>query len=230
VCPKHLPVSAEALKHGRADPKDKAWEFDAIMQSEDAFQQKREGEGEALLLQVQEKDPIVALVPFLLGELALRKRNWDRAARQLQRCLDVNPDFDNAMTALAPMGRTDGAKKWLKKALEINPQNHSAWYLMGLFELRTAQFRRRITRKQSQIKPNFPSTQRGLGIALPRRKKYASASTHLLIWKKPSRSVRRTPSSTTILASAMRKPAQCQKPPRNTGERSNSTPTWRRRI
>jgi len=177
------PVSADALKHGLADPKDKVGEFDAIMKSEDEFQQNRTGDGEALLLQVQEKDPNVSLVAFLLGELALRREDWNRAERQLRRCLELNPDFDSAMTALAralaPLGRADEAKNWLKKALQINPQNYAAWYHMGQLEAADAASSQADYEKAIAIKPDFMPAQRDLGIALIHRKEYASAAVHL---------------------------------------------------
>jgi arylsulfatase A-like enzyme/tetratricopeptide (TPR) repeat protein len=179
----HASVSAEALKHGLPDPKDKVWEFSTIMKSEDAFQQKRGAEGEALLLEVQKKDPNIALVPFLLGEMALRQKNWDRAVRQLQRCLELNPDFDSAMTALAralaPLGRTDEARSWLKKALEINPQNYTAWYLLGLFETPDSAAARAAFEKAIAIQPAFMPAQRELGMALLHRQEYAAAAPHL---------------------------------------------------
>jgi Flp pilus assembly protein TadD len=78
------------------------------------------------------------VIPFMLGESALRHQNWERAAEDLQRCLQLNPNFDNAMTglarALAKLGRVDEAKSWLRKALESNPENYRAWYETGLFE------------------------------------------------------------------------------------------------
>ena len=179
----HAPVSPEALKHGLADPKDKLWEFNTIMKSEEAFQKNRGDEGESLLLQAQKKDPNIALVAFLLGEMALRQKNWDRAAHQLQRCLELNPEFDSAMTALAralfPLGRTGEAKTWLKKALEINPQNYTAWYLMGVFEPEDSAAAQADYKKAIAIQPGFLPAQRELGMALLHQKEYAAAAPHL---------------------------------------------------
>jgi tetratricopeptide (TPR) repeat protein len=66
----------------------------------------------------------------------LRRQDWEQAAQQLQRCLDLNPNFDNAMTglarALAKLGRADDAKSWLNRAVQSNPQNYRAWYQIGL--------------------------------------------------------------------------------------------------
>ena len=68
----------------------------------------------------------------------MRHQNWQRAADQLQRCLELNPNFDNAISvlarALSKLGRVDEAKSWLRKALESNPQNYRAWYQTGLLE------------------------------------------------------------------------------------------------
>src|SRR5260221_21428 len=131
-------VSPESVKQGLADPKDKLWEFNSILKAEDAFQRKQDDQAEALLTEVQQKDPQIYVIPFLLGESALRRQNWERAADQLQRCLALNPNFDNAMTGLArglaKLGRVDEAKNWLNKALQSNPQNYRAWYQSGLLD------------------------------------------------------------------------------------------------
>ena len=132
-------VSAESLKQGLADPKDKLWEFNSILKAEDAFQRKEDDQAEALLTEVQQKDPQIYVIPFLLGESALRRQNWERAADQLQRCLALNPNFDNAMTglarALAKLGRVDEAQEaGSAKRLQSNPQNYRAWYETGLLQ------------------------------------------------------------------------------------------------
>src|SRR4030088_1395307 len=120
-------VSPESLKQGLPDPKDKLWGFNSILKAQDAFQRKQADQAEALLTEVQQKDPQIDVIPFMLGESALRRKNWERAADQLQRCLELNPNFDNAMTglarALAKLGRVDGAKSWFHKALQENPPN-----------------------------------------------------------------------------------------------------------
>src|SRR3984893_18065775 len=125
-------VSPESLKTGLSDPKDKLWEFNSILKAEDAFQRKEDDQAEALLTEIQKKDPQIYVIPFLLGESALRRQDWEHAADQLQRCLELNPNFDNAMTglarALAKLGRVDEAKSWLNRALQSNPQNYRAWY------------------------------------------------------------------------------------------------------
>ena len=177
-------VSPEALAAGLPDPKDKISEFNAILKSEDAFHQRDDEGAEAILLQVQKQDPNIYVIPFLLGESALRRQNWERAADQLQRCLQLNPNFDNAMTglarALSKLGRVDEAKSWLRKALESNPQNYRAWYETGLLDAGSDPATALSSyQKAIAIQPNFPPGQRELGMALYQQKNYAAAATHL---------------------------------------------------
>jgi arylsulfatase A-like enzyme/Flp pilus assembly protein TadD len=177
-------VSAESLKRGLADPKDKLWEFNAILKAQDAFQRKEDDQAEALLTEVQQKDPQIYVIPFLLGESALRRQNWERAADQLQRCLDLNPNFDNAMTglarALAKLGRVDEAKSWLNKALQSNPQNYQVWYQRGLLDAGSDPAAAQSAyEKTIAIQPNFSAAQRELGMLLFQRKNYAAAAPHL---------------------------------------------------
>ena len=177
-------VSSEMLNHGLPDPKDKLWEFNAILKAQDAYEQQRDGDAGALLQQVQEKDPQLYVIPFLLGESALKHEKWDGAAKELQRCLELNPNFDNAMTglarALAKLGRDEEARNWLDKALESNPQNYRAWYQKGLLDAQKdpagaqAAYEKTVT-----IQPNFSAGQRELGMSLFGQKNYALAATHL---------------------------------------------------
>jgi arylsulfatase A-like enzyme/tetratricopeptide (TPR) repeat protein len=177
-------VSAESLKKGLADPKDKLWEFNSILKAEDAFQRKEDDQAEALLTEVQQKDPQIYVIPFLLGESALRRQNWERAADQLQRCLVLNPNFDNAMTgmarALAKLGRVDDAKSWLSKALQSNPQNYRAWYQTGLLQAASDPAAAQSAyEKTLAIQPNFFAGQRELGMLLFQQKNYVAAAPHL---------------------------------------------------
>ena len=187
----HAAVSAESLKQGLADPKDKLWEFNSILKATDAFQRHEDDQAEALLHEVQERDPQIYVIPFMLGESALRREDWDAAAQQLQRCLVLNPNFDHAMTglarALAKLGRADEAKSWLQKALQINPENYRAWYEVGLLDARTLDARTKSDpaaalssyQRAIAIQPNFSPGQRETGMAFFQQKDYAAAATHL---------------------------------------------------
>jgi arylsulfatase A-like enzyme/Flp pilus assembly protein TadD len=177
-------VSPESLKQGLADPKDKLWEFNSILKAQDAFQRKDDDAAETLLTEVQKKDPQIYVIPFLLGESALRRQNWENAAAQLQRCLELNPNFDNAMTglarALAKLNRADEAQTWLGKALQSNPQNYQAWYQIGLLNVTsTPEEAHSAFTKAIAIQPNFPAGQRELGMLLFQQKDYAGAALHM---------------------------------------------------
>ncbi|HTZ84769.1 MAG TPA: sulfatase-like hydrolase/transferase [Candidatus Acidoferrales bacterium] len=177
-------VSPEALKQGLADPKDKLWEFNSILKAQDAYEQQRDEDAGRLLRQVEEKDPQMYVIPFLLGESALRREEWGVAAKELQRCLELNPNFDNAMTglarALAKLGRTEEARSWLDKALESNPQNYRAWYQRGLLEgEKDPAAAQTAYEKTVQIQPNFSAGQRELGMSLFAQKNYSLAAMHL---------------------------------------------------
>ncbi|HMD18255.1 MAG TPA: sulfatase-like hydrolase/transferase [Terriglobales bacterium] len=177
-------VSPEALKQGLADPKDKLWEFNSILKATDAFQRGEDDQAEALLNEVQQKDPQIYVIPFLLGESALRRQNWEFAAEQLQRCLVLNPNFDNAMTglarALAKLGRADDARGWLQKALRSNPQNYRAWYQTGLLDAGgDPSAAQSAYEKAIAIQPNFSAGQRELGMIFFQQKSFAAAAPHL---------------------------------------------------
>jgi choline-sulfatase len=176
-------VFPESLKRGLADPKDKLWEFNAILKAQDAFQRNHDDQADALLDEVQKKDPQIYVIPFMLGESALKRQNWEQAAEQLQRCLTLNPNFDNAMTglarALAKLGRTSEAKSWLDKALQSNPQNYLAWYQVGLLDVRDDPAAQAAYEKTIAIQPNFSAGQRELGMLLFQQKKFDAAVPHL---------------------------------------------------
>jgi choline-sulfatase len=174
------PVSSEALASGLPDPKSKLWEFNSILKAEDALQEGDVERAENILSPVQQRDPKMYVIPFLLGEAALRNQNWGRAAEQLQRCMELNPNFDNAMTglarALAKLGRVDEAKSWLKKATGNNPENYRAWYQLGLFEAENdPEAAQASYQKAIAIQPNFSPGQRELGMLLFNQKNYAAA-------------------------------------------------------
>jgi len=176
-------VSPEALKQGLPDPKDKLGEFNSILKAEDAFHLGHDDEADALLRHMQEQDPQIYVIPFLLGESDLRRENWDKAAAELERCLTLNPNFDNAMTGLAralvKLGRGGEAKSWLDKALQSNPQNYRAWYEKGLLEAGDPAAAAAAYEKAIEIQPNFSAGQRELGMLYFGQKKYAGAAPHL---------------------------------------------------
>jgi len=175
------PLSAQTNAEGRGDPKDKLWEFNAILQAGDAFRVNDLSTGESLLAKVRESDPTMYAVAYMLGEAALRQHNWDRAATELQNALQVDPDFDQAMTALAralhEKGDDAGARLWLQKALARNDRNFRAWYELGWLEDHAGNPDLAINayNKALSIQPNFAMAQRDLGLLYFKAKDYGKA-------------------------------------------------------
>jgi len=178
------PVSASALAAGVPDPKDKLWEFNSILEAEDALRAGDTDKGKSLLLQVREKDPEMYVVPFVLGEAALSAKQWDEAAAELRKSLTLNPHFDQAMLGLSRalifQEKFDEAKQWDKSAIEYNPENYRAWYQLGFIEARSDK-NAAITdyEKAISIQGNFPPLRRDLGLLQFQLGNYAEAARHL---------------------------------------------------
>lgn len=178
------PVSAAALKSGLSDPKDKIWEFNSILEAADDFQAAKFQNGAALLQQVEQKDPDMYLVPFMLGEAQTRQEQWADAKANLERSLKLNPTFDQAMTALARadhgLGQDDDARHWLNQAIKTNPQNYRAWYELGWIDAGSnVQAAQSSFAKSVELQPNFGPGRRELGMLEYQQKEYKDAATNL---------------------------------------------------
>jgi arylsulfatase A-like enzyme/Tfp pilus assembly protein PilF len=174
------PVSAEALAAGLPDPKSKVQQFNSILKAQDAFRAQDFETGQQLLSKVLEQAPQISSVPFMLGQAALHQKKWDEAAAQFRRCLDLNPNLDQAMTGLAHallgLDNAAEARQWMDKALQYNPQNYRAWYELGAIETKTnpvaaaADFEKAVS-----IQPNFALLRRDFGMLRFEQKNYAEA-------------------------------------------------------
>jgi len=178
------PVSAEALAAGLSDPKDKILDFNTLLDGVDAGKRGELDLERKLLSQVQESNPDMYLIPFLLGEAELKASDWKAAQAALERSLKLNPNFDQAMTALArafhQQGMDEEALQWVEKAIQANPQNLRAWYQKGWISVKAdpdgamAAFERAL-----EIQPGFAMAHRDLGIMLLKKGRYSEAATHL---------------------------------------------------
>ena len=178
------PVTPAALAAGLADPKSKLEEFNLILKAQDAFRARDFTTGQELLTQVQQQDPQLYVVPFMLGQAALRQEKWEEAATQFRKCLGLNPAFDQAMTGLAHalvlLGNTVEAQQWMEKALDYNPQNYRAWYELGSIRSKTDRKAAAAAyAKALAIQPNFGPLQRDFGMLQFGQKDYAGAAKHL---------------------------------------------------
>ncbi|MBZ5598418.1 MAG: sulfatase-like hydrolase/transferase [Acidobacteriia bacterium] len=178
------PVSAEALAAGLPDPKDKLGEFNSILRAQDAFQAGDFDTGKQLLDRVRQQDPQIYTVPFMLAEAAMRQQKWDEAAAHFRQCLELNPNFDQAMTGLAHaltgQGKVEEARPWIEKALQFNPQNYRAWYDLGTLDVKADRAAAASDyAKALAIQPNFAPLRRDFGMLQFEQKNYAEAAKHL---------------------------------------------------
>ncbi len=178
------PVAASALAAGLPDPKDKLWEFNSILQAGDALHAGDFLRAKSLLLQVREKDPTMYIVPFSLGEVAMAQQEWDEAAVEFKKCLDLNPHFDQAMLglarALSSQGKVDEAKQWTRQAIQYNSQSYRAWYFLGSLEARDDKPAAiSAYEKAVSIQGNFAPARRDLGLLQFQQQNYSEAAKHL---------------------------------------------------
>jgi arylsulfatase A-like enzyme/Flp pilus assembly protein TadD len=178
------PVSAEALAAGLSDPKDKVSDFNALLDGIDAGKLGDLDRERKLLTQVQETNPDMYLIPFLLGETELKAANWKAAQEALERSLKLNPNFDQAMTALArayhQQNQDEQALQWVEKAIEANPKNLRAWYQKGWISVKADPDGAMVAfEKALEIQPGFAMAHRDLGMILLQQGRYKEAATHL---------------------------------------------------
>lgn len=178
------PVSAEALAAGLADPKDKIWDFNVVLGAVDAGKRGNAEQQRELLAQVQARNPEMYLIPFLFGEAQLQASDWANAEESLRRCLKLNPDFDQAMSALAralhQQNKDDEARQWVDKALQINPKNLKAWYQKGWMSLGSDPRAAMDAFEQAlAIQPAFAMAHRDMGILLLQQQRFPEAASHL---------------------------------------------------
>lgn len=180
----HSPVPASALGKPLPDPNDKIGELESILAASDAFRAGNFDEGKRLLDPVMAQDPTLYVVPYMIGEEALARKDWTEAVAQLQKSLQLNPDFDQAMTAVArglhQQGRDDDAEKWARKAIDKNPKNFRAWFELGWIQAeRQPKEAMESLRKSLAIQPNFALAAREIGMLEFQTKAYGDASRHL---------------------------------------------------
>src|SRR5512146_1069704 len=180
----HTPVPASALDKPLPDPKDKIGELETILQASDAFRAGNLDEGKRILQPVQELDPSLYVVPYMIGEEALDRKDWTEAVAQLEKSLQLNPEFDQAMTAVGRalhyQGRDAEAEKWVRKALAQNSRNFRAWFELGWIQAaRQPNEALQSLRKALEIQPNFALALRELGMLEFEAKAYGEASRHL---------------------------------------------------
>jgi arylsulfatase A-like enzyme/Flp pilus assembly protein TadD len=180
----HSPIPPEAIAAGLPDPKDKLAEFNTILAAQDAFRLRNFASGEALLEKIQQQDPQMYIVPFMLGQAASKEKDWPKSEAAFRRCLELNPNFDQAMTGLARalffQGKDDEAKQWARNALKLNASDYKALYELASIESRTdaaaaiADYEKAIA-----LQGNFAPVRRDLGMLYFKQQNYSQAAVEL---------------------------------------------------
>ncbi|MDP9158730.1 MAG: sulfatase-like hydrolase/transferase [Acidobacteriota bacterium] len=178
------PVPSATLVAGLPDPKNRLLEFQSILQAADYLHADNFQKGEEVLAKIRKDDPQIYLVPFMLGEAAIRQKKWKEAVSQFTQCLALNPNFDQAMTALAHahimVEELKEARHWLDEALKFNPQNYRARYELASIERRTdptaaiADYQKAVS-----IQPNFALLRRDFGMVLFDQSNFVDSAKHL---------------------------------------------------
>src|SRR5947199_7166643 len=116
----------------------------------------------------------------MLGEAELAKKDWPDAEAEFKKSLDLNPNFDQAMTglsrALLYQNKDEEAKQWARNALKYNPQNYRAWYELGFIEAKAdketaiADYEKAVA-----IQGNFAPLRRDLGLLYFQQQNYDEA-------------------------------------------------------
>jgi choline-sulfatase len=181
----HAPVSQATLQRPLADPKDKLEEFNSILRASDVIEAGHYTQAEALLSQIRQRDPSLYVVPFMQGELALRQQQAPQAAEYFQECLQLAPEFDQAMSGLAgaleAQGKPQDAIQWLQRAIQRNPRNFRAWYEIGWIQERSGDDASATENLQKAlaIQPSFAPAWRDLGMLQYGKQQYATAAVNL---------------------------------------------------
>jgi len=178
------PAPKDAPTTGLADPKNKLEEFNSILNASDAFRSGDFAAGKQILTKLAEQDPTMYIIPFMLGEAAARAESWTDAVSDFRKSLDLNPDFDEAMTGLARAlyfsGNYADARTWAQNALKRNPQNYRAWYELGVIESKTDK-NAAVSDYEAAlaIQGNFAPLHRELGMLQFHERNYPQAAKHL---------------------------------------------------
>ena len=130
------------------------------------------------------KTPKCTSSPSIWDELPLRSGNGRKQLAQFGKCLELSPEFQEAMTglalALALQDKLDEAREWTQKALALNPQNYQALYELGFLESRVDRKRAIAYYEQATaIQPNYAPLQRDLGLLQLQEGNFAASAGHL---------------------------------------------------
>ena len=123
------------------DPKDKIDLFNRFTEAWESAQLGKADQAVKLLSSVLEEDPSVLLAYYMLGNIQLQHRSYDRAELVFRDALTVDESSFEASYGLAlalkGRGRTDDAARAFERCLELKPKSVRSAYQLA--EVRLAQ-------------------------------------------------------------------------------------------
>lgn len=163
------------------DPKDRRDVYAKMSRARGLAKGKDPDAAIPLLEEVLAEDPEVVDAWFSLGNVYLRKRDWERAADAYRQTLARRPDHDWAMIGLADTfvgrGQIDEAVAGYRRYLQSDPDNAQIQYRLGQVLLdagRDAEAAAALG-KTLQVEPKTARAEVGLAIVAFRARDFAAA-------------------------------------------------------
>lgn len=140
---------------------------------------------------VFEKFPFFPLAPYNMGLVKFRERDYDAAVSYFKKTLELNPDYEAAIKAIANVARDsyneannqyrrgdlEGALKTYEHVLEIDPNYYQAHHQIGVIQAKMGNRDKAIEHYQKalDINPNYYKGWFAMGLAKKRNGDYEGA-------------------------------------------------------
>jgi protein O-mannosyl-transferase len=130
------------------------------------------------------RNPDAFLAYTRLGYILLQKGQLDEATNQLQKALEIQPDYEGIYNNLGYVflkkGQADEAIEQFRKILESHPNNPGAYYNLGIAFAQKGQVDEAITQYQKALErqPYYADAHYNLGIALAQKGRVDEAIAH----------------------------------------------------
>ncbi len=177
--------SGQGSSGALADPKDKIYTFNRILQAMDRAQLRQWEHSNRVIQELLESEPTLFVAYNLQGENYLGLGNVQAAIKQFSKALELRPDWEEAAFNLARgyqmEGNLEAARRGFERVLEINPENFFARFNLGSLLMSTS-LEKALSHFYGAVRqrPDFVPVQRNLGVALTDLKRFSEAEPHLL--------------------------------------------------
>jgi hypothetical protein len=132
------------------------------------------------------KPEVAGVLFFMIGNDALRKKQWRKACGLYETCLGLYPDYPDALgnlaVALAERNRVDSAITLLDRAARINPGDRKIWLNKALLFMRTNRYQEmvRLCGERLHVAPDDRELSEVCFRRLLKMKRYAEADS--IVW------------------------------------------------